>query len=143
MKLLIDFSNQSDKRKLFEILKSRKLKTYVIEIKEAKEKRTLNQNSYYWVCLGIVGKHCGYTSDEMHELMKFKFLGVQEMSIKHTGEVLKSLKSTSKLNTLEFTAYIENIRNWSLNELDCYLPTPEEYFRQQIELNVQYLNNDY
>lgn len=143
MKFLIDFAKDTDKQKLFKILKSRKPKTYVIEIKEPRPKRTNKQNAYYWVCLGIIGQHCGYSSDEMHELMKYKFLGVEEKVVKQTGEMLKSLKSTQNLDSTEFTVYIDKIRLWGLQELDCYCPSPEEYYQNEIELNVKYLSNDY
>jgi hypothetical protein len=110
MKEVIDFSNEADKRKLFEIIKTRKPLKYIVEFKIAREKRSNIQNAYYWVVLGIIGEYTGYEPEEMHELMKFKFLGFDEKVIKQTGEVLKNIKSTKTLDTLEFSNYIEKIR---------------------------------
>lgn len=139
MKQVIDFGNELDKRKLFEILKSRKKVKHIVEIKIAREIRSNLQNKYYWVVMGIIGEHCGYRPEEMHELMKLKFLGFEEKTIKQTGEVLKSIKSTKELQTNEFSNYIENIRLWALQDLDCYVCTPEEFDREQIELTTKYL----
>ena len=39
---------------------------------------------------------------------------------------LNIVKSTSSLNTAEFTDYIENIRLWAAQELGVYIPDPNE-----------------
>ena len=140
MKLVIDFSLDSDKRKLFEILKTRKPKKYIVEIKEAKEKRSNLQNNLYWVYMGILSEHTGYTPEEVHIELKEKFLGYYEKANKANGEVKRFIVESKKLDTLEFTKYIESVRLYAMQDLDCYLPLPQEYEMHQIELNVKYLD---
>lgn len=139
MKLVVDFGSDTDKKKLWEVLKTRKPVKHVVEVKIAKEKRSNIQNSYYWVVVGIISEYIGYLPDEIHQLLKDKFLGRNQNVIKKTGEVFYVLKSTTALDTSEFSNYIEQIRLWALQDLDCYCPTPDEYREHQIELNTKYL----
>ena len=45
-----------------------------------KPSRSLNQNNYYWgVVIEKLSEKLGYTKDEMHDILKFKFLGVREI----------------------------------------------------------------
>ncbi|MCW3109899.1 MAG: hypothetical protein JWQ09_4405 [Segetibacter sp.] len=141
MKFVIDFSSKEDKNKLYEILKSRKHIKYVVEIKEARESRSLKQNNLYWVYIGILGEHLGYNSKEMHHVTKKHLLGSYEKANKVTSEIETFTPSSKDLDTLEFTQYIENVRLWAMQDFDCYLPTPLEYMQHQIELNTKYLND--
>lgn len=85
-----------------------------------KSQRSLNQNRYYFgVCLEILSQHLGYTSDEMHEICKFKFLKTMKAGLEY-------VRSTTKLNTSEMEEYLEKIRKWADIELNCFVPLPNE-----------------
>ena len=127
MKLTIDFGNPFDKKKLFEILKSRKATKYTVEIKAIVPKRSLNANKYYWACLGIISAETGNDSEDLHYHFKSKFLGTKDVVFKETGEVGSVPKSSADLEQNIFCDYIESIRQFSLVDLNIYLPTPEEY----------------
>lgn len=44
--------------------------SYVLEIKKAKDKRSLNQNKYYWgVVITLFSQQTGYTSNEAHQTL--------------------------------------------------------------------------
>lgn len=89
-------------------------------IRQKKSQRSLDQNSYYWgVCIAILGDHCGYDPEEMHEALKFKFL-------RKGKEGLETVTSTTDLNTKEFEDYLERIRRWASMELNCFIPQPNE-----------------
>jgi len=94
-----------------------------IELTLEKERhaRTLSQNAYYWgVVIEILRNYFGYESDEMHEAMKFKFLKKHE-------DVLVTVGSTTKLNTIEFGEYLDRIMEWAVSEYQIYIPSPGEY----------------
>lgn len=126
MILQIDFAKESDKRKLFSVLKSRKPKVYNIEIVEYRKNRSSNQNKYYFgVVIAELCNHTGYNSDEMHEILKKKF-NPKDCVLKKTGEVITIGDSTADLNTLQFENYLEQIRIFALTELDVLIPLPNE-----------------
>lgn len=126
MILQIDFAKEKDKKKLYEVLKTRKPKVYNIEIKEYRKDRSGNQNKYYWgVVIRELCNHTGYNSDEMHEVLKAKF-NPKELVFKQTGEAVKIGGSTADMNTLEFETYLEQIRIFSLTELDILIPLPNQ-----------------
>lgn len=126
MILQIDFAKEKDKKKLYEVLKSRKPKVYNIEIKEYRKDRSNNQNKYYWgVVIKELCNHTGYNADEMHEVLKAKF-NPKELVFKQTGESVKIGGSTADMNTFEFEAYLEQIRIFSLTELDVLIPLPNQ-----------------
>lgn len=93
---------------------------FVIEIQKSKRIRSLNQNKYYWgVVVKIIANHTGYTSDETHQQLGRMFL-----SYKNGATVF--VKSTTKLNTVDFEDYLDKCRNWAREEMSCYIPMPNE-----------------
>lgn len=82
-----------------------------LSLQKERNNRTLSQNAYYWgVIIEILGQHFGYEPDEMHEALKYKFLKIHE----DTG--LISVRSTTKLSTLEFGDYLDRIIRWAAEE---------------------------
>lgn len=75
-----------------------------------KSKRSNQQNARYWAFLTDFGKSIGYSSDEMHELCKYKFL---REHVEINGEAMIKLKSTPKTNTKEFAEYCEACEMWA------------------------------
>ncbi len=89
-------------------------------IRKEKSQRSLNQNSYMWgVVYEIISQHTGYTPEEVHEIMKFKFLKTEKAGMEY-------VRSTASLNTAEMGIYLENIRRWAAVELGCFIPLPNE-----------------
>lgn len=98
-------------------------KTVEITIEERKRRRSNEANAYYWgVVIKMIADTCGYrTSEEfagIHSELKQKFLP-------KAGR-LQIAKSTSSLNTVEFSDYIEKVRQWAAEELGLYIPDPDE-----------------
>ena len=89
---------------------------YLANIIERKSKRSNDQNSRYWKLLTELGRHIGYTSDEMHDILRFKFL---RSKIEIEGEPLPLLKSTTKLTMAEMAEYQNNIERWG-NDMGFY-----------------------
>ncbi len=126
MELIVDFANEKDKRRLFEVLKSRKPKEYKVSIVENREKRSNPQLAYYFgVVLKIIGQETGYPTTDLHEALKLKF-NPSTVVFRANGEEMLVPGTTGKMDTKEFSEYIEQIRTWALTELDILIPDPNE-----------------
>lgn len=127
------YANIDDKGKLIlsnpdtfkeELKKLSGKRVYVI-VDTERQKRSNDQNEFYWgVCLKLISDHTGYTCEELHDILKYKFLGTDEKKI--GSETVKILKSTTKLNTLQFEEYLGRIRDWASTKLNVIIPLPNE-----------------
>lgn len=90
-----------------------------IEISTKKEKRSAQQNKYYWgVYLPLIADEKGYMPHEiedLHALFKGKFLsnGIKKI----LGENVRSIKSSTELSKVEFCDFLVNISNLTEVEL--------------------------
>lgn len=92
-------------------------------LKRRRETRSDNQNRYYWgVIIEILSEHCGYTKDEMHDALKYKFLSDRCPDEKG----LVKIKSTAKLKTDEFIQYTNQIVIWAAEEMNVFIPDPSQ-----------------
>lgn len=98
------------------------LKDGVYEIIPFKHTRTNLQNRYLWGWVyGTICKESGDPdSDYFHKFFWGMFL------YDYRGKKQKHTRSTTSLNTVEFTEYVEKIRSFMLNRMNVYIPTPEE-----------------
>ena len=112
-------------------------KTYRVVIKEAKA-RSLDQNALMWMWLTILAEHFGargiqndsgekVDKDDMHDIMRHKFLGYESGPRKIGNTVIDEhkLKSTAKLEVGEMHKYLTQIDQWAA-EHGCLLPHPED-----------------
>lgn len=91
----------------------------VVTVKRYRKDRTLQQNRYYWaVPVTILADHFGYTKDEMHDALRMMFLKKPEAKI-------PTVRSSTDLNTTEFTDYLESIWRWAATEYGINIPDPE------------------
>ena len=134
-----DLSNHlevSKARTRFDFLVDQGAKIDLIKISP---KRTNPQNNYIHVLFSLFGAYIGLTLEESKSFLKRACpFGTYEKM----GERFEI--KTSEMDTMEFTIFIDWIRNYSSNQ-GCYLPTPDEfrerqfYFEQEIESVKQYL----
>jgi len=83
---------------------------YEILIRESKSQRTLDQNRRLWDLYRSVGDHLGYTADEMHLLMGYKFLRQN----KYIGnDLIEFIESTTALDTSKMATYQSQIEYWA------------------------------
>lgn len=79
-----------------------------IKIESLKNKRTINQNSYYWgVVLDTIAESTGHTQEELHEVFKKMFLPKKFLLINKKEIQLDG--TTTALSTDEFGKYIDRI----------------------------------
>ena len=89
-------------------------------IRKPRTKRSDVQNSYYWgVVIELLSKELGYDKDELHEILKYKFLQSNAMGMPY-------VKSTTKLSTGEFEEYLSKIKRWAAEFLHIVIPDPNE-----------------
>lgn len=101
-----------------------------VTVKRLRATRSLDQNAYYWgVVVQLLSEHTGYTPDEIHGLLKAKFLPKRLAVCDGNGEIQDELVlggSTRNLNKLEFGDYMESIRQWAAEMLDVVIPDPDQ-----------------
>jgi hypothetical protein len=125
MILVVDFSKQSDKGKLFDQLKKLKPVPYRVELKVDRDSRSNNQNRYYWgVVVKLLSEHTGFSQGEMHYTLRHKFLSYTK--VLSNNERVQVVQSTTDLDTKEFEDYMEDIRRFAIQELDIEIPLPNE-----------------
>lgn len=93
-----------------------------------KKDRSNNQNRYYWgVVVNELSEHTGFTPDEVHEILKHKFLW-KVLFVKAKSGTDKVLvgKSTAQLTTAEFENFMRDVRQWASIELGVWIPEPNE-----------------
>jgi hypothetical protein len=105
-----------------------KNRVYIV-VDEEKPSRSSNQNKYYWsVIIGTLSSELGYTTDEMHEVLKEKFLPKREIDL--LGDKIK-IGSSAKLKTDEFEKYLEDIRRFAAEKLNIIIPLPNEILEKE------------
>ena len=71
----------------------------------------------------ILSKDIGYTKEEMHTLIKYKFL--KRNVVDENGVEQEVIKSTTTLTTKEFSLLMNDVLFWSNNTLNINLPSNE------------------
>jgi hypothetical protein len=101
-----------------------------LEVVRLRATRSQPQNRFYWgVVLHTLSQHTGYTPEELHDLMKCKFLPKERAFLDGNGEVVEQFVlggSTRSLDTSEFSTYVNQIRDWASSVLNCYIPEADE-----------------
>jgi|TARA_R110000824_G_scaffold348109_4_gene534869 hypothetical protein len=82
---------------------------YMITILPLKAARSLKQNRFYWQLMTQMGEQCGYSKEQMHQLMKQEFLAQPMVVESPTGKVLEHpvAVSTKELDVPDFWGYTE------------------------------------
>lgn len=113
--------------KIFEAVREGKPGKYILKLIRAKDKRSLNQNSYYWgVVVKIIADHTGYTPEETHQELARMFLAYEK-----DGKIFT--QSTAKLDTLEFENYLERSRKWAWSQFELTIPLPNEVTEEMFD----------
>ena len=117
-----------NRRRLAELLKTRRDCELSILIEKRHATRSAAQNAWYWAgIVGTISEHTGYTPDEVHDILKAKFLPKRMAVADKNGVIVDELViggTTTRLNKLEFGEYIERIRQWAAESLDLVIHDP-------------------
>lgn len=78
-----------------------------VTVDKIKRSRTLNQNAYYWLYLGLVASETGDSANDLHEFFKRKLLSPR--IVKVMKKEFKLPATTTALNKIEFGEYLDRI----------------------------------
>jgi hypothetical protein len=106
-------------------------KSYDVTITPHRERRSLPQNSLYWLWIACIADETGADRNQVHDEMKAMLLP-RETVRGLFGDVPRPV-STSKLDTAQFTAYLEKVEAFALTDLDIRLPKPGDAVFDQFE----------
>ena len=128
---------ESNINRILQIVKSFEGKELEITFATLSKQRSVSQNSYYWgVIVPIMQNNLLETGivmdfEDVHLLLRTKFLKETIGFNEETGELLERIKSTTELSTIGFNEYMERIRLWSIDFFSAEIPEPNE----QVMLN--------
>ena len=92
---------------------------YVVEVKKWRRPRSTNANRLLWMWYNCIAKETGKDPTDIHEYCKSVFC--PRMELWDT----KIRKSTTRLDSAEFTRYLDQIEMWARDTLDITLPRPD------------------
>ena len=105
---------------------------YAVTVKRHRKQRSNPQNDYLWgvvypvVLRGFIdmGWDELTDTDQIHELCKAKFLTTEAVN-KHTGEIVSFPLSTARMDTLQFSTYVDRIADFVREHLNTIIPAPK------------------
>ena len=102
-------------------------KMYKVSVTLHRDRRSLPQNSLYWLWLNCISAETGNDVDALHDYFKDRFLS---RKVEIFGDECSVGTSTTKLNTAEFTAFLDKVQQFAANE-GIILPNPEDLYFEQ------------
>lgn len=124
-------ADHEDLDKAFQYLTDLAARDKVVEVKEIRPKRSLKQNSYLHLAIGLFGLETGYTMEEAKIIYK-RHVNPGLYVYEKGGE--KFLKSSTDLDTKEMTISIDAFREFAA-EQGIHIPAPTD------EKNLMSLSN--
>jgi hypothetical protein len=103
-----------------------------VTIQKTKKTRSNPQNRFYYGVVVPIMQQClkdaGYlmTNEQIHEMLKLRFLKESILVNEETGEYLERIKSTTELSTIEFMQYILEIQKFAVEYFNTVIPDPNE-----------------
>lgn len=92
-----------------------------VTIRKRRTQRSLKQNrAYFGLIVSAIAEHCGYTKDEAHEALAWRFLRLGE-----PDAPLPTRRSTADLTTKEFENYTAQVKQFAAEELGLFIPDPQ------------------
>lgn len=97
-------------------------KAWSVEI--GRPKRSRDQNSLYWMWMGVIATETGNSPNDIHEWCKAEFLPPRIVEI--DGVAHEWRPSTTALKINEMSAYMTQVQSWAAQYHGIALPIPEE-----------------
>ena len=106
-------------------------KVHQVKITCKRGKRTIDQNSLYWMWLSCISDNTGEDTERLHRFFKAKYILKENISL--FGENIESEPTTTNLDTKQFTEYLNKIQVFASSELGINLPNPEDINFEQFK----------
>lgn len=98
--------------RLNDLLDSDDPDNWQVLIKKRADSRSVEQNARLWSLYTSIGNYLGYSAEEVHQLMGYKFLLIE----KYVGrDKITLVRSTTKLDVKDMSEYMEKIEAWASN----------------------------
>jgi hypothetical protein len=101
-------------------------KVHQVKVTCKRGKRSIDQNALYWMWLTCIEQETGNEKNDLHFHFKGEYLIHLTKKINILGIEKYRLISTSELDTLQFTQYLEKIQIFANTELGINLPNPSD-----------------
>ncbi|MCM1141063.1 MAG: hypothetical protein NC453_21050 [Muribaculum sp.] len=96
---------------------------YTVKIVRKTQPRTVSQNSLMWMWYKCMEESTGQPKEDFHDYYKAKFL---QRQVQIGRRVVTVVGSTTDLNTLQMTNYLEKVKADAATEFGISLPLPED-----------------
>ena len=119
-------NEQTKKAAISYIEKLKDGKRYDVSISQHRNKRSVPQNRLYFLWLNCISAETGNEVEDLHDYFKDHFLTRRVVVF---GEE-RNGGTTTKLNTAEFTAFLDKVQQFAAGE-GIILPNPEDLYFEQ------------
>jgi len=85
-------------------------KFYDVEVSEHKDSRSHQQNKLYWALITEMSSYLGHTTEEVHDLMRYKYLSFKELV---GNEEITRVPSTAQLSIKTFNEYYDKVAQFA------------------------------
>lgn len=96
---------------------------YTVKIVRKTKPRTISQNSLMWMWYKCMEEATGQPKEDYHDYYKAKFLARQ---VTIGNRYVTVIGSTTDLNTLQMTTYLEKVKADAATEFGITLPLPAD-----------------
>lgn len=96
---------------------------YTVKIVRKTQPRTVSQNSLMWMWYKCMEESTGQAKEDFHDYYKAKYL---QRQVQIGRRVVTVVGSTTDLNTLQMTNYLEKVKTDAATEFGIMLPLPED-----------------
>lgn len=101
----LDFGSDLNESRLKQCVKDNPNKTFRVEMVESK--RSLPQNSYYWLYLGVIARETGDDENSLHEYFRRTLLPPKMITV--MKKEIRVPTSTTELSKVDFGEYLDRI----------------------------------
>ena len=116
--------NEFDRDRIIGYIKRLDLsKSYSVEVRERKARRSLDQNALMWLWLTCIESETGNDRNDLHDYFKKKYIAPKEVEVFGVKELEYT---TTDLSTGQFKEYLDKIQAFASTELSITLPNPED-----------------
>lgn len=120
---------------LYTLLRASKDGIYTITVRRKRKARTNDQNGWLWGCIypllleALLDAGWEYTSvEQVHEFFKGQCLKDSVVN-RDTGEIVEFPASTAIMDTITFSTYIQQLRQYAAEYLNLDIPDPDKDWR--------------
>lgn len=107
-------------------------KPWRMTVKPYRKQRSNAQNRLYWMWLKEIEQETGNESEDMHFFFRIKFLEIIKREV--MGVAATEARSTTSLDTKEFTEYLDKIDRFTAETIGIVLPHPDILYYEAMGL---------